>query len=811
MGEPDMHRREPAGGDGQNGSGPRRGAGRTGDSYSASVDGDASGPVVVGNHNVVIDGDGSHVTLIAPQQRPAPVRREQAVLLPRRQREPVGRERDLDALEAAVEEGGGLVQVWGPPGVGKSALLRYAAHCLEPGRDGVIFLSAVDHEVDDLAQKIFEACYEAPDYAPSRTEVQRLLAQLELMVYVDDVDLDLRQLRALTDAAPAATFVLASRERTLLGESTSVELRGLGPEASLSLLTRELRRPLPQGERAAADELCTLTLGLPLLLLRAAGLARVDGPSSVTLPRPAEISGLLPLLFQRLGAAQLRALNLFATLQGAELSAGHVGTLCDVSDPDALCTELAGLGLVVATERGYRGAADAVPEVRRRVSEPFPADRLCDHFAQWATAPGVTPADVADHARALEVAAQLAERHGQADRAVRLARAVSPLLARSLRVGVWGRLLDQGQRAADQTGDNAARAYFTHERAVRFLLLGQKVLAATLLAQAVVLWREIGNSHGAQAALDAQQYAPQVVPGHGAGGGAGSGGSGADVGSGAGSGSGTAGPTPDVGAPPVPDAGSSQVAAHGMPAGPTGSTSPATSAVPPAPDAPVSALHSTSQSVGQSSGAASGSAASGGSGAAAGGGAAASGAAAGGAAAASGGMGLLLAGAAALVVIGLGVQQIQEWNRDSAGSGTSRSGTGFGDAARAGGSGEPTWPDEPTPSDEPTEPDGLAGKWSNGAGDTFDVAESGDGSYTLGLSSTCGGGSLEFTGSNGRYSATTELHDQYCSVRGTKEMTVTLASDAQSADVVTTDSAQTDGTWECTTCGTETDTWTRVE
>ncbi|MFI1569733.1 AAA family ATPase [Streptomyces anulatus] len=501
MAETDGFVREPHGPD------PDEDGAPMGGDHRIDIAGDASGTVIAGNHNVVIDAHGSTVNLLPPQERPRPVRRERVALVPRRQREPVGREADLEELENALR-GHGVVQLWGPPGVGKSTLLRHAARSLEPGPDGVLFLNGAHREPEDLAQEIFEACYEAPGYAPTGPELRRLMTGIEVTVYVDDAELTPERLRLLADAAPDATFVFASRERSLLGESADLELRGLGRAAGLGLLERELRHGMPEAQYAVAVELCEVALGRPLLLLRAAGLARLDTSGEIRLPRAAEIDGLLPLLFDRLDTASLKTLHLLATLRDAEVDPEHVGVLCDVPDPAAVCGRLAGLGLVTVTERGYRSVADVLPEVRRRFAEPVAVDRLCDHFARWAALATTTPAQVADHGRALEVVAEMAERRGRPDLAVRVARAVSPFLAESLRFGVWGRLLDQGQNAARQAGDTTAHAYFTHEKAIRCLMIGRRVVAAVLLAEAVVLWRQLGDNEGVDAALNAQQYTP---------------------------------------------------------------------------------------------------------------------------------------------------------------------------------------------------------------------------------------------------------------------------------------------------------------
>ncbi|MFD8591082.1 ATP-binding protein [Streptomyces sp. NPDC059637] len=819
-------------------------AGPAHNEYRVDIDGNVSGPVVAGNHNVVIDAQhGSTVTLLAPQERPRPVRRDRVALLPRRRPEPVGRDADLAALEEAVRAGG-PVQLWGPPGVGKSTLLRYAARCLKPGPDGALFLNAAHREAGDLAQEIFEACYEAPGYAPTGPELRRLMAGVRVTVYLDDADLPSEQLNLLADAAPDATFVFAGRERTLLGEGTPLELQGLRREAGLELLARELGRPLPEGERAAAGELCMLSLGRPLLLLRAAGLARLDTPDAVRLPRPAQVKGLLPLLLDRLDAAATSALHLLATLGDAELAPAHIGALCRVADPAALCGDLAGLGLALATERGYRCAPDAVPEVRRRNPRAFPADRLCDHFAGWAALPSTTPAQVADHGRALELAAELAEHQGRPDLAVRVARAVSPALAHSLRFGVWGRLLDQGQDAARRAGDSTAEAYFTHEKAVRYLLVGQRVAAAALLTEAVVLWRQLGDNDGVDAALNAQQYTPppqprvpsQPAPDGGAlpGADTGTAPSPADGGTVPGADTTTTTlpsdggpvPGPDAGTvPSVPDGTAGSVPQGGdattagadftpqgpgpdVAADPTSLAAPA----PPGPDAAAQAVDPTSLATPAPPGAESaaqavdpvvqstthswGAATAGTTGA--GGGVTA------GTVVASGVMTLVATVVA--VAVGVGVYQNQDQEPDSQPS------TVVSQPSDAAGtdpwdSGTDPWEPEPDTSTGPG--NDLAGVWEDGQGNAFEIVDSGGGSYTSDVQGPCGEvDTVEFTGSDGSYSATAPAWEEgTCGpASGEVDMSVAVASDGTTAEVRTT--MQSDGSWTCTTCGTET--WTRV-
>ncbi|MFG2721830.1 ATP-binding protein [Streptomyces sp. NPDC048416] len=473
------------------------------------IAGDAGGPVIAGNHNVVIGADhGSTVTLLVEGERPTPVRRSDVALLPRRQTPPLGRDAELARLAEAVGAGG-PVQVWGAPGVGKSALLRHAARTLAPGRDGVLFLDAARGEPMDLAQDMFEACYEAQGYAPSSPELRRLMIGLRFTVYVDNAEFSAEGLRTLMDAAPDATFVVAGRERALLGDGTSLRLDGISQAVALELLARELGRPVvTQAEQDTAAALWDTATGRPLLLLRAAALSGPNPQGHAVLPRPGQVADLLPLLFDRLEGEPLGALHLLTTLGDAELDPAHIAALAGIADPTAVCARLTGLGLAEATEGGYRALPDVVPALRERNLAPVPVELLCEHFAGWIGRRSTTAAQVARHARALERVAELAEEAGRPELAVAIVRAASPALARSLRFGVWGRLLERGLPAAQHAGDRQAVAYFTHEQGIRNLLTGRRVLSAVLLTEAAVLWRQLGNVHGAHAAAGAQQYVP---------------------------------------------------------------------------------------------------------------------------------------------------------------------------------------------------------------------------------------------------------------------------------------------------------------
>ncbi|MFC7906246.1 ATP-binding protein [Streptomyces nigra] len=757
------------------------------------IDGDATGPVIAGNYNVVVDAQhGSTVTVLMDGRRPRPRRRDRIRLLPRRQGTPVGRDADLAAIAAALHAGES-VQLWGPSGVGKSALLRYAARTLDAGGDGVVFLDAARREPEDLAQDIFEACHSTGGYAPSRGELPQLMEGVEATVYVDNADYTAEQLRTVMDAAPDALFVFAGREEVLQGtDGRAHRVEGVTRDAAAELLTRELGG---SGDPDLVTALWEAAAGTPLLLLRAAAVARLDPAAG--LPRPGAVRELLHPLFDRLDEPSLRALHLLGTFRDAELDPEHIGALSGTPDAAALCAGLAGLGLAEETELGYRVADGVVAALRERQGlRPYALERLCGYFADWAARPETPAAQVAGHARALEVLAELAEQSGRADLAVRVVRAASPALARSLRFGVWGRLLDQGLPAAQRAGDRQAEAYFTHERGVRAVLTGNRVLAAVLLAEAGILWRQLGDTQGADAAANAQQYVPQE-PGAGAGSpdagspdGPGEAnapeGGGSDVGSSstdpgplqdptAGTVPGTPAPEPAL----TPETGASMPTDPG-PTAPDMPTVPSDPGVPVASD-PVSASGAATSGGGMpvDPGPPLGSASLPPGAADLGGAVVTGGAPVAGVSAAVATALKVAAVIAALTIAVVAVQQSQDGSESR--SATPVSGSTTMDA----GFGDPTPEREPEPEPEPT---GLAGVWWSSEGGGIEFVEAGAGRYTARARDVCGDTiTAEFSGGGDTYSATAPAYDMSSGscgeVLGQVRTTITIGEDGETASV----------------------------
>ncbi|MEU1285296.1 hypothetical protein [Kitasatospora sp. NPDC005856] len=479
--------------------------------------GDVSGTMIVGNRNTVTNlnitaGNGSAITVNAGPP-PDPVKRQPITHLPRSAGDPlIGREREVRALQQAVGERQ-LVQIWGTSGVGKSALLRHLARTLPRGPEGAAYIEAGGRTADDLAQAIFDISFDAPNYKPSLEVLKEHLKTLRLRIYLDDAGLDEKDLSRLFDLAERSTFVFTSQQRSAVAGVHAIRLDGLTAPAGVSLVQTVLARGLRPDEARTVTALCDALHGNPLRLRRIA-LSAATGKG---LPGIADLPALLPALLNRLQPEERDLLHLLGSLSGAELAARQLNALLGRTDADALADGLVRHGLLVASETGYGCPPDVAECVLKSRMTQFPAGPLCRALTAWVESRETTPDEVAAHFQALDVAVLGAERNGQAQLGVELARAASPKLALSRQFDAWGTLLGAGWAAAKSAGDSAGEEFFLREARTRRKAIGRAALTTALVLEAGVLWQELAalQAHSAvhQAAATAVTGAvPSVAP-----------------------------------------------------------------------------------------------------------------------------------------------------------------------------------------------------------------------------------------------------------------------------------------------------------
>ena len=450
---------------------------------------EVGGQIAVGSHNLQINADhGAIVHVARPGQEPTVHERPLPVALqPRDFPELLGRERELAEARTALTEGA-TVGLTAPPGGGKTSLLRRLSHLAEATLEhGVVFLRAAGWPREDVERFLFDAFYESDaPLQPTPFELRRRLADRRALVVLDDVEQGRDDVCELLDCAPACRFLLASEQRALWGEERTLELGGLGDEAALELLERELGRALRDDERPRAADLCRRLGGRPLAILQAAALARAG---ELPLGAPGEPEAAVR---ERLDAGERRVLRALELLAPAAVHVDDVAAIAGVPDAAAVLERLRERGAAqahsprwsVTLTLGWTGGGEDGEGalLLRRARE------------RMATAAEKRPVEDVP----VILAALGAGDGGSADRrdALALARAVDELLTRGGRWGAWAVALKRALAAAEAGGDRAAAAWALHQLGTRAGCLGDPGGVASL-RRALALRRELGDEAGA--------------------------------------------------------------------------------------------------------------------------------------------------------------------------------------------------------------------------------------------------------------------------------------------------------------------------
>ena len=393
-----------------------------------------------------------------------------------------------------------------PPGGGKTSVLRRLSHLAATTlEDGVVYLRAAGWPREDVERFLFDAFYESDaPYQPTPFELRRGLADRHALVVLDDVDQQRDEVGELLDSAPGCRFVLASEQPEPWGEARTLALGGLGAQAAVTLLERELGRPLREEEGAQATDLCRRLAGHPLSILRAAALARAG---DLPLGAPGELEEELRAGLDDEERRILRAVDLLAP---AAVHVDDVAAIAGVPDAAAVLERLRARG--VAQAHSPRWSATLTPAPRGGADEVLLLRRARERLAHDADDRPIDDVPVV-------LAALRAGDGGAADRrdALALARAADPLLTRSGRWGAWRIALERACTAAETSGDRAAAAWALHQLGTRAGCLGERDGAARL-ERALALRRDLGDEAGAAVSEHNLAQLFGALPGGGGGG-----------------------------------------------------------------------------------------------------------------------------------------------------------------------------------------------------------------------------------------------------------------------------------------------------
>jgi ATP/maltotriose-dependent transcriptional regulator MalT len=301
----------------------------------------------------------------------------------------IGRDREREALSAALAAGSGVVVVEGEPGIGKSLLLAWVAE--QAGGAEVLTARASEYEADLPYALWLDALGEVPVAADRHGTHRALRALLEerapLVVCLDDVHwadpASLDVLAALVQRPPEGEVVFVVATRVGLSPLPGVPALRLGPLSEAE--AREL-----VGE--AADAVYATSGGNPFYLEQ---LVRSGGGATVAAALAAELGGL--------GDDARRLLDAAAVV-GDPFDLDLAAEVAELDEPFAALDDLLARGLVRPADAPRRFAFRH-PVVRHAVYEAAPGGwRLAAH-ARAAAALERRGAGVVERAHHVEQAA----------------------------------------------------------------------------------------------------------------------------------------------------------------------------------------------------------------------------------------------------------------------------------------------------------------------------------------------------------------------------------------------------------------------
>jgi hypothetical protein len=472
---------------------------------TAAIIQENSGQIAIGQYVVQIGSiHGGVVNVAMPEEQAHWQPRLAPVLLrPRRFTGLLDRQGETGAATTAVHTAQ-PVEFYGPPGLGKTALLRHLAYDLPLSSctDGVVYLSAQQQPIADLLQFLFEAFYESNIPAKAtEAQIRHGLQGKQALILLDDINLARTEVEAVLDTAPNCAFIFTSAERRLWGEGQVLALSGLPLNDALALLEREVARPFSPEELSAAKELCHILAGHPLRLLQVAALARDHGHSLFEITQrlqqalPAE--ALTRQLLDQLSPPERRVLGTLALFGGAPLGHEHLAALTGLPDPAPVIEELLQRNLIQAHSPRYSLTGDLAQHWPSSWDLTPLAERALNYFTHWAEQTQPTPAHLLEEAGAVRQLLAWAVETKRWPETLRLVRAIEGTFSLSGRWATWAEILQSGLQAAEALGDRAAKAWAWHQLGTRALCLDDRIAARTALSRALRLRETLGDYAGA--------------------------------------------------------------------------------------------------------------------------------------------------------------------------------------------------------------------------------------------------------------------------------------------------------------------------
>ena len=377
----------------------------------------------------------------------------------------LGRDKELDQLADALG-GSKHVLLHGPTGIGKTTLLRHAAHkkrLAVPDMRAIVVTPSQLPDADGILRAVLAVCGEYPRdrHIPPAVATQAL-AGYRALVIVEDPRCTAEDLAEVLGAMPRSVFVISTDRSDLGPYDVEMLLAGLPVRASRQLLRSRFDGRLPAATRQRVEELCKGYGYRPDDVARLGHYLAVARKERKLVPEldTDEAQLIVPRLVEWLDEPARAAVLTLAALDRADWGWPALAAVAGI--PTQATATLLKESALVSDGSRFRLAAGVFEHVKAQVD----VVAVTEGLISWVTET-VDPQQIAAEITVIEQALLVNLDDRRPDLALALARVAATKLVSARHWGAWGRVLTLGLRAAVRADSVRDQVYFRYSIAAR--------------------------------------------------------------------------------------------------------------------------------------------------------------------------------------------------------------------------------------------------------------------------------------------------------------------------------------------------------